>query len=279
MSSEAEVSNCAKCKNEVAEKGLQCEFCMKWFHPQCVGVASKNYDWICKMSNLHWFCDLCNSDRLMEEFSNFRDFRVQHQKLEEKICNLSNRLNKSEELIQKIDRQMSKSVNLAQCSNDDVSNRISDIVKEELEIEKRKLNVCVSGLNCEPGTDDVLIFKKLCMDSLGLPQLASKDIVSVRRVGQGPAQINGKPSNLIVQLSSSQLKKDILMNSSKLKDSASTRSIFISQDLTRRQQLKSKALRDELKRRQAGGERVIIRNGAIVPEGGVGPTLLSTQQA
>ena len=50
-------------KKYVGERdaGIQCELCEKWFHSGCVKILEDIYKVLGKMTNLHWFCEQCNS--------------------------------------------------------------------------------------------------------------------------------------------------------------------------------------------------------------------------
>ena len=41
--------------------GIQCELCELWWHAGCVKIPEDVYKVLGKMSNLHWFCEACNS--------------------------------------------------------------------------------------------------------------------------------------------------------------------------------------------------------------------------
>ena len=78
-----------------------------------------------------------------------------------------------------------------------------------------------------------------------------------------------RPKPLIVKLKTFELKQMILRNAPKLKDyrpNNSSAKIFISNDLTKKQQQEMKTLREELARRRASGENLTIYRGKIVPK-------------
>ena len=104
-------------------------------------------------------------------------------------------------------------------------------------------------------------------------------ILNTRRVGRS-ANNNGQghPQKLVVELSSAQLRQDILRNSPKLRNSGQA-PIYISPDLTRKQQEQDRLLRAELKRRRADGESVVIRDGCVVQGAQHVPAAMQSQFA
>jgi len=82
-------NNCATCSKNVSEKDLAlgCEVCDKWFHISCQSITEDEYEFLIEHKNLHWYCSSCNSNvaGLVQIMS---DMRGRHQKLEEKIDSL-----------------------------------------------------------------------------------------------------------------------------------------------------------------------------------------------
>jgi len=58
-----EGGKCGICDRAVGEKdqGVQCELCEKWFHAGCVKIPNEVYKVLGQITNLHWFCEVCNS--------------------------------------------------------------------------------------------------------------------------------------------------------------------------------------------------------------------------
>ena len=60
---------CLKCSGTVARRdpGVASELCEDWFH----GIDAKTYEGLKQLSNLHWFCDSCNSkvDKLLNDIA------------------------------------------------------------------------------------------------------------------------------------------------------------------------------------------------------------------
>lgn len=59
-----ESEKCKACDKSVGDKelGVQCELCDKWFHAGCVKIPEDVYKVLGKIANLHWFCEVCNSN-------------------------------------------------------------------------------------------------------------------------------------------------------------------------------------------------------------------------
>lgn len=89
---------------------------------------------------------------------------------------------------------------------------------------------------------------------------------STRRLGK--TNKNGSRI-LLVKCSSTELKWDLLKRSKNLKSIDTLKKVYISEDLTKMQQTREKALRVELKRKRDEGGNYVIRKGQVVPRGQV----------
>ena len=253
---------CTKCSKLVADcdKGLQCELCQQWFHAPCVNITAKNYELIGKIRNVHWFCDLCDVGNLIGELADFRDFRTQHAKLSEDIVAINTKLEKTDNAIKQMNNSLQTS--MEEC----IQSHVNTAIKEELNIERRKMNVCVFGFSGAHGVDDETSFKELCTSVLQIPQNdVGRGIIRTTRLGR-PTAGNQKPLPLLIQLSSLDFKHDILKNAKKLKylHQENNLKVFIAPDLTPQQQAQQRELRVELKQRKDNGEDVFIKQGKIV---------------
>ena len=94
--------------------------------------------------------------------------------------------------------------------------------------------------------------------SLGIYDI---DVEEVIRLGRANSD---RPRLIRFKCEDQNQRMEFLSKAKQLRSSQEFSRVFISPDLTKLQLQKSKALRDELKRRQEAGERVIIRRGRII---------------
>lgn len=262
MASVTSSDNCSKCTNVVSnnDKGIQCELCQRWFHAPCASISARNLDVIAKLKNVHWFCDLCDSESLMDELKDFRDFRSQHKKLSEDLDELARLAKRNEDAIADLQRKITHD------GNDNLHGKIVEIVREERDMERRKFNLCVFGLCESPEVQDRELFNNICSEKLGiLLDPVASPVSCTKRIGSANTT---KPRILIVTLNCLSLKNEILKNAPKLKDivfPGSNAKVFISPDQTKLQREQRKTLRIELKARLENGENVMISQNKIVP--------------
>ena len=159
--------------------------------------------------------------------------------------------------------------------SDPISRRteIRDIIREERDMENRKLNLCV--FNFPQSDNDRASFINLCSVNLNLNRdEISAGIVEMRRI-EGAPVLDGrgrqKPRIMIVGLSTFQLKTKILKSAPKLRNYVPQNSglkVYISPDYTKKQREERRLLNEELKRRRDNGEDVVVKRGEIVQRSG-----------
>lgn len=152
---------------------------------------------------------------------------------------------------------------------------MKETVDEQLEIEKRKNNIVVHGLpdvetmivldGSDGKTKDQEVVEELLKSGLKID--ATRHIVEVGRIGK---YNKDKCRPLRVVLKTHEGKVDVMKRAKDLKDVDEYKKVYITPDLTRKQQLNDKKLREELrkirgKREEDGGEpEAKIRSGKIV---------------
>ena len=137
---------------------------------------------------------------------------------------------------------------------------VKEDVEEALEIERRKMNLVIHGLpdiDAEQDIDQVAAI--LCN---GLHMDYDRNVSSMMRIWK--LDVN-KPRPLRIVIKSLDGKKEILSRAKDLKNVDTFKRMFISPDLTRRQQKVDKELRTELKKfREQGEGSAKIKYGKIV---------------
>jgi hypothetical protein len=134
-------------------------------------------------------------------------------------------------------------------------------MEENLEIERRKLNIIVHGLQDRDGEADVEEVIKLLEDGLKLDY--SRHVEGMVRTGRRVSE--QKPRPLKIMLKRTESRKEILIRAKDLKGNTAYSKVFITPDLTRKQQEKDRELRWHLRKaREEGHPSARIRYGKVV---------------
>ena len=141
--------------------------------------------------------------------------------------------------------------------------RMIELINELKLRDKKKMNLCVTGIHATDNTPDLTILKNLFTTRLGITNREVDKVSSCRRFSTK----NNKPI-IIVTFDCKEVRRNVLKNAIKLKNyrTSENTSVFISKDMTRQQQHEAYQLRNELKEQRARGNDVIIRNNKIVPK-------------
>ena len=141
------------------------------------------------------------------------------------------------------------------------------VASNELEeIKKRKLNLIISGLP-EKGTEDLSNFIKFANDYHDLPnELTNLDIINVERIGNNSPNFKF-PRLLRIKFSTQLSRRRILLMHRCKKPGLVYPQIFSRPDLTRRQELNDKQLRE--KWTVMGKDNFKISQGKIVPRSSI----------
>ena len=268
MAPSSNAKTCNKCPSEINESDrfISCELCKSCFHLNCANINVKTFEVITKVKCVHWFCDSCNSEDLGAEISDLRKFREKHEVLVGKLDDVQNKYIEQSEQINRIENKLAE---LQYGTN--IENRVTDILREQQEVEKRKLNLCVFNFDNGTENSDREEFVKLCTQNLHINiDSVNAGIVKMHRIVPKQNSSQSRTKILKVYLSCIDLKSEILKNAPKLKNVTRpgldpSKKVFIAHDLTSTQQKQQKDLRMELHSRRDAGEDV-IKYGKIVPK-------------
>lgn len=158
---------------------------------------------------------------------------------DETICKQSDVILNSNEVLLKIANKPDPQAVVNNSPPADVQN----MIRNEFELERKKTNVCVYGLN----EDNVKPDKELFSEILTHLQVENIDenLLGFERVGK---KQDGKIRPLIVKTPSAECKKDILKNAPKLKNlhrNTSGSKVYIAPDLTFEQRAANRRKREE----------------------------------
>jgi chromosome segregation ATPase len=272
---------CGACKKLVADtdQGLQCEICEGWYHAKCEKVGGEAYAVLQGSEALHWYCAGCNKgvqkilrvlvevqarqDKLEKELTSVKqELRMVKGEIQQVKISTGERTTKDTEIEAKIE-ETAMSVEELKKSREENETTVKtglmrEDVLEEIEIEKRRLNVVIMGL--KDGNDDEREIKDLFECLTGARGV--KAIVNFERFGR---KVHGKTRPLRVTLLNWDSKSELLYKSIGLRDKEEYKKVYISPDLTRRQQEADKKLRDKFRELKGAGEQDIkIKKGKII---------------
>lgn len=266
---------CAHCHEDVTDEqnGLQCEVCEGWYHAECQDMTQDTYK-IMNQDCIHWFCKRCDKrvsklvktvakleerqDRMEVELKGMKGeiegVKTDIQKVVEKTESIDTKL----ETI--IEAKLCKSVEDLRKSNEDTVQVSREDVLEEIEISKRRMNIVINGI--KENEDEREVVKDVIAKLVGARGVAS--ISDVERIG---IRSSDKKKHRMVRVifTNVQVKFDILKAAPEVRDYPEFKKLFISPDLTKRQQEKDKVLRDKLKEcRENGASEAKIKRGQVV---------------
>ena len=130
----------------------------------------------------------------------------------------------------------------------DTAKVLQEDVAEKMEIERRKINLIFHGVKettdatSDVDEPDLEMIKEVI--NQGLHMDAARHVESVVRIGK---LIEGKTRPVRVKFNTQESRNNVLKRAKDLKDSNEFKRIYVSPDLTRKQQLIDKDLRDHVK--------------------------------
>jgi len=140
---------------------------------------------------------------------------------------------------------------------------VKEDVKEALKIERRKLNLVIHGVPESDAEQDIDQIAEIL--ATGLHMDFERHVDKVMRIGKFDEN-KSRPIRLVIKTLDG--KKQILSRAKDQKDVENYKRMFISPDLTRKQQGKDKQLRTEPKRlREQGEVTAKIKYGKIIKNG------------
>ena len=298
---------CGTCKKLVGrnDKGVQCEICEIWYHSKCEDVEDDTYK-LLNQDKVHFYCGRCDQifgkilksvmevkkqqEKMISEIQQIKDelkmtneYHIVEQKhLRSEILEMKNCIEKTgpkqqDEELQKQIKDLTAAyvkdgpwITAVKKEVKDELMTVKEDISESLEIEKRKKNIVIHGLPEVDSERDVEAVMEILEEGLRLD--GSRHIDRTMRIGRDSGD---RPRPVRIQLKSEDSKKEILARAKNLKDNDKFKRLFITPDLTRKQQIADKELRMKLKEiRDSGESQARIRFGKIVKNGADGRTLV-----
>ena len=255
---------CGKLVQNNALGGIECEVCLKWYHPLCQGIGDDAYAAI-KAHNLFWMCDTCK--KLITEFRANTEGKTTRDtddesiaRIEKKIDDigktlLENTMAMKEEIakVEGVAKTYSEVVKSHQKKNETDSKHVSannlqecfeSFQHEKDEQAKRKCNLAVVNMPESTATEteervkeDSELFTDIVKQELRLNVKVEKAI----RVGK---KTEDRPRVLIVTLKDEETKWEVLKASKALRNSENdiAKNIYINKDMTQKEREKNRVI-------------------------------------
>jgi hypothetical protein len=297
-----EKENCAVCNKQVKD-GVECEICEHWFHAPCVHMSKSTMNALEEDKSLHWYCEGCRNgavamwkklkerqDELEDKMKSIvkemeglkKDTNAKQHKMDQELGTMKKEIKGMKEAFEEV-----KKVNSGnEVKIDDALEAKWVTVKEEvsglesrlttkfveikkdvetLEIEKKRTNIIFHGVEeSDDAAGDVEKVREILSKGLNLD--CERHMGEMYRIGM-KKEDKVRPIRLVVKTLEGKI--EIIKRAKQLKDVSEFNKIYISPDLTRKQQLEDKELRDKLKsfrKDDHTGARIIIKGGKIVME-------------
>ncbi|XP_014676496.1 PREDICTED: uncharacterized protein LOC106816407 [Priapulus caudatus] len=286
---------CDECCVEV-ELLVECECCNTWLCLACGKISNKVWTMLQHYNAISFYCKACQpvvkqcidkrSNSSSKDDTQRPDITTCLEKklmgivasVEEKVNELMSFKDKLTQENDKVTKTYASIVkNLSETKNpvaatpaptNDRQNPIN-IIDEYNDRERRKNNLIVTGIeeskSLDPNMrkeDDNKVIKKI------METLKVNDVVITKTIRLGAKKDPGdKPRLLLVALDDNKKKRVILSHAKELRELEEWNTVYISPDLTRKEQEEGKKLREQLRLlREQGHNDYIIRRGMIVKD-------------
>lgn len=269
------------------EDAVFCDgLCQAWAHRKCIGLSKQLYKVISESGDI-FLCSYCSLACYQKEIADLSEKikMLSSQAAQLKSPNLS--LNTDESGDKGVHTCSPMNVDLVDQSNtgqsqptpsqnqpqvtppQDISKIVTTVLSEEKEKEKQRLNLILHNLKESPESNpqkrkecDIEETKKLFQNHLGV----RVGVTNATRIGKKNDDTN-KPRLLKVTVNSTREKAEVLRNCTKLRNKdnpAEIQSVYITPDLTPKEQKENKALRNQLAELNKSEKLYKIKNGKIV---------------
>lgn len=274
-------ANCGDCDRPVRsnQNAMFCDLCEHWFHIGCQHMHINEYKlYMHEDYKATWFCKQCNS-RVRHLSKENKAIKEENTMLKEENTGLkraNEELKEQIKLLEELQEQFHDTVNKVDGLKTQIKQEILEEVLEDLderrEKEEKKSNLII--FNVEEKTyqsrqermDSELKFCEEIFQSIET-EATTRNIIEIRRLGKYNAQgTNANPRPLLVKMTDTHIKWNIIKNGKKLRD---VRNHMISKlrivpDLTRKEREADKKLKEELKaKRDVGETDWIIKKGKL----------------
>ena len=265
-------NKCHGCGTKVKERGIQCNICDRWFHPECEEMTENDFQLFRHSSaSVHIYCRACEvgSASLHKKMI---ALMKSHHELEERVNTLQGKVDQlpdKEEIKQIIDETLDDKIEetvdakmsglTKKDESQDSSQVCSQVVAELKARETRQMNVIVHGLKESDDPDmekrheeDVKELFKMLEEIEAKPP---EEGITIKRLGK---KEDDKQRPILMTCPNTETKKKIINNAKKLKTSEEYRRIGISHDLTKGQRQELKNLKEQARLKNTENQTFIV---------------------
>ena len=182
------------------------------------------------------------------------------------IQTLLKRVEKLEESNDQLKQKYKKLLETKTCDDQKPDNGLQNVISEMNEIEARKMNVMILGLQEKAHScaeERKKYDEEICKQVFAELNISDGEILSMQRTGKIRTDGNVGKRPLKVKLRHHFTKHEIIKKAKNLRKTRFT-GVYINHDLTPFQQAKAKEARSELNERRKNGEDVVIFRGRVV---------------
>ena len=223
------------------DKGsVKCDFCERWFHPDCVGMSQEKFklllEWVSDGSPSPWKCDVCSVSTVKLD-KTIKALSVRQDALEARQDEVENRVEASntkfENVQLRLDKVEDQLKDSTQASSDSVWKELAERERKENNIIVHKCKELEKGNKEQMELSDLQGLQKL-FQILELGLSANDDVRFIRRLNQGEADSSAGPRPLLVCMRRKVDRDMILANAYKLDryQDESWRAVNVVADLT-----------------------------------------------
>ena len=246
-------ANCLDCNERLVEnsKCIERDNCSNWICLKCSGLSKAKFEAISEEpDDMIWFCRHCRialpaMKNILKAITKMED---KHEALAVKQDALENRVVALEETPKQAYR-----------ATDDVAKEIKEEVQEAIQKERNRLSLIIRGI---PMNADVAGTVQALLETVGTRDDFKEQPITTRL---GSSNEDNKQPLVKMVCENADQKYKIQKNSRRLATCDRTEERYIGPDLTRKERVSNKQMRDELKERRERGEaNLTIRGNKIV---------------
>ena len=256
---------CLKCDSPVGETeaAIECHSCKEWCHKKCTEVTEIEYEVLGKSKeHIQWLCTgCCDTDK--------ND--PQKTRLEAKLDLILKMMQTMDLRLQQLEAK-DPMESIDKILEEKVEKKVAEMFEEQLEKEKRKLNIIMVNLpeskaeSAEERKKEDLIEAKKIVQKVTDEKIA-EEVTNPIRLGKVNIGRDKRPRLVRLSIKTEEGKRQVMKNIHKVNQGVrkAEDKVYINHDATAKEREMFKGLMTEMKERKDKGETdLVIRGGKIV---------------
>ena len=234
------------------QEAVQCDWCNGWFHRECAGVAMSDFEVMGKAKCVKWFCLTCDREMIGMR-GQVENLRKENEILRQENAKLMGMLERLEIKVDDLKDTLKAEIKaeIKEEIRGEIGNEFQEDIRDQEEKRKRERNIIISNLKeGEEEREDMAKCREL------FSQVVEREVKIERVVRIGGKVAGGNPRLALVTVGDVAAKWNIIRNNKKLSKCSREeyQKVYINPDLTQRERVQDKKLRDELRARRGRGE-------------------------